>query len=71
MAWILARWDASSGTAFVARMNATARHLGLPGTHYTELSGLASSTQQHRGREVGLGVAAMRQPTLPRPQYRP
>jgi D-alanyl-D-alanine carboxypeptidase len=29
MAWILARWDAGSQAAFVARMNAAARHLGM------------------------------------------
>src|SRR6266487_1628572 len=32
MAWILARWDAGSQAAFVTRMNATARHLGMTGT---------------------------------------
>src|SRR6185312_13585739 len=44
MAWILARWDAGSQAAFVARMNATARHLGMTDTDYTDPSGLDSST---------------------------
>jgi len=32
MAWILARWDAGTQDAFVARMNATARRLDRPAT---------------------------------------
>jgi D-alanyl-D-alanine carboxypeptidase (penicillin-binding protein 5/6) len=44
VAWILARWDAGSQAAFVARMNATARRLGMTGTSYTDPSGLNPST---------------------------
>src|SRR5690348_6240539 len=36
MAWILARWDAGSQAAFVARMNATGRRLGMTGTSYSD-----------------------------------
>jgi D-alanyl-D-alanine carboxypeptidase (penicillin-binding protein 5/6) len=64
MAWILARWDAGSRAAFVARMNATARHLGMTGTSYTDPSGLAPSTTSTAADQVRLGMAAMRVPAL-------
>jgi hypothetical protein len=48
MAWILARWDAGSQAAFTARMNTTARHLGMTATHYTDPSGLSAATQAPR-----------------------
>src|SRR5689334_5180195 len=64
MAWILARWDAGSRAAFVARMNATARRLGMTGTSYTDPSGLDSSTTSTAADQVRLGTAAMRVPAL-------
>lgn len=64
MAWILARWDAGSQTAFVARMNATARRLGMTGTSYTDPSGLDPSTVSTAADQVRLGPAAMRVPAL-------
>jgi len=64
MAWILARWDAGSQAAFVTRMNATARHLGMTGTRYTDPSGLASSTTSTAADQVRLAMAAMRVPAL-------
>ena len=64
MAWILARWDAGSQAAFVARMNDTARRLGMTGTSYTDPSGLASSTTSTAADQVRLGMAAMRVPAL-------
>jgi len=64
MAWILARWDAGSQAAFVARMNATARRLGMTGTSYTDPSGLDSSTTSTAADQVRLGMAAMRVPAL-------
>ena len=64
MAWILARWDAGSQAAFVARMNDTARRLGMTGTSYTDPSGLASSTTSTAADQVRLGMAAMRVPVL-------
>jgi D-alanyl-D-alanine carboxypeptidase (penicillin-binding protein 5/6) len=63
-AWILARWDAGSQAAFVARMNATARRLGLAGTSYTDPSGLDPSTVSTAADQVRLGVDAMRIPAL-------
>ena len=64
MAWILARWDAGSQAAFVARMNATARRLGMTGTSYTDPSGLDASTASTAADQVRLGMAAMRVPAL-------
>ncbi len=64
MAWILARWDAGSQAAFVARMNDTARRLGMTGTSYTDPSGLDPSTTSTAADQVRLGLAAMRVPAL-------
>ena len=64
LAWILARWDAGSQAAFVARMNATARRLGLTGTTYTDPSGLNPSTVSTAADQVRLGAAVMRIPAL-------
>lgn len=66
MAWILARWDAGSQQAFVARMNAAARRLGMTGTRYTDPSGLADSTVSTAADQVLLGRAVMAQPELAR-----
>ena len=59
MAWILARWDAGSQAAFVSRMNATARRLGMTSTSYTDPSGLDPSTTSTAADQVRLGMAAM------------
>ncbi|MGZ6840137.1 MAG: D-alanyl-D-alanine carboxypeptidase family protein [Frankiaceae bacterium] len=64
VAWILARWDAGSQAAFVARMNATARRLGMTDTSYTDPSGLNPSTVSTAADQVRLGMAAMRVPAL-------
>jgi serine-type D-Ala-D-Ala carboxypeptidase (penicillin-binding protein 5/6) len=64
MAWILARWDAGSQAAFVARMNATAHGLGMAGTSYTDPSGLDPSTTSTAADQVRLGMAAMQMPVL-------
>jgi D-alanyl-D-alanine carboxypeptidase (penicillin-binding protein 5/6) len=64
MAWILARWDVGSRAAFTARMNTTARRLGMTGTHYTDPSGLSASTTSTAADQVRLGMAAMREPAL-------
>ena len=64
VAWILARWDAGSQAAFVARMNATARRLGMTDTSYTDPSGLDPSTVSTAADQARLGMAAMRVPAL-------
>jgi D-alanyl-D-alanine carboxypeptidase (penicillin-binding protein 5/6) len=64
MAWILARWDAGSQAAFVARMNAAARSLAMTATRYTDPSGLDPSTISTAADQVRLGIAAVRVPAL-------
>jgi serine-type D-Ala-D-Ala carboxypeptidase (penicillin-binding protein 5/6) len=64
VAWILARWDAGSVGAFVDRMNAVARQLGMTSTHYTDPSGLSASTTSSAADQVRLGIAAMGQGAL-------
>ena len=64
MAWILARWDAGSQAAFVARMNTTARQLGMTATTYTDPSGLDASTTSTADDQARLGMAAMHVPAL-------
>jgi D-alanyl-D-alanine carboxypeptidase (penicillin-binding protein 5/6) len=59
MAWILARWDAGSQSAFAARMNAAARRLAMTGTSYTDPSGLDPSTVSTAADQVRLAMAAM------------
>jgi serine-type D-Ala-D-Ala carboxypeptidase (penicillin-binding protein 5/6) len=44
VAKLLADWDAGSVEAFAAKMNETARSLGMDHTDYTDPSGLAAST---------------------------
>jgi len=62
IALILARWDAGSQAAFVARMNATAGGLGMTGTSYTDPAGFSSISTA--ADQVRLGMAAMRVPAL-------
>ncbi len=45
IARLLARWDAGSEPAFVTKMNATARSLGMTATTYTGASGYEESTR--------------------------
>ncbi|RFS86718.1 D-alanyl-D-alanine carboxypeptidase [Actinomadura spongiicola] len=55
----LARWDAGSTPAFVAKMNATAKSLGMTGTRYTDPSGYDSQTVSTAADQVKLLQAAM------------
>ncbi|MGW0766639.1 D-alanyl-D-alanine carboxypeptidase [Streptomyces sp. NPDC002676] len=62
VARLLARWDAGSEQAFVAKMNAAAKKLGMTNTTYTDPSGLTNSTVSTAVDQVKLAKAAM---TLP------
>ncbi|MFF7386112.1 D-alanyl-D-alanine carboxypeptidase [Streptomyces griseoluteus] len=64
VARLLARWDAGSEKAFVAKMNAAAKGLGMSGTTYTDPSGLTNSTVSTAADQVKLAKAAMRQPAF-------
>ncbi|MGH9090158.1 MAG: D-alanyl-D-alanine carboxypeptidase [Acidimicrobiales bacterium] len=56
---ILAQWDAGSVTAFVAKMNTTARQLGMGHTHYTDPSGLEPTTVSTPADQLTIGRKAM------------
>jgi serine-type D-Ala-D-Ala carboxypeptidase (penicillin-binding protein 5/6) len=62
IAAVLARWDAGSTGPFVARMNATARSLGMTHTRYTDPSGYDDATVSTAADQVQLVDRAMRLP---------
>ncbi|MFH8609354.1 D-alanyl-D-alanine carboxypeptidase [Streptomyces sp. NPDC018029] len=66
IAKLLARWDTKSGSedAFVAKMNKTAKELGMKNTHYTDPSGLDKTTVSTAEDLVKLGRAAMENPVF-------
>lgn len=64
IATLLAAWDAGSETAFVAKMNAAARQLGLSDTHYTDASGVAPGTVSTAAAQVRLAMADMAMPAF-------
>ncbi|MFF4834714.1 D-alanyl-D-alanine carboxypeptidase [Streptomyces sp. NPDC001315] len=55
IARLLARWDAGSETAFIKKMNATAKELGMSNTTYTDASGLKETTVSTAEDQVKLG----------------
>ncbi|WP_242614248.1 D-alanyl-D-alanine carboxypeptidase family protein [Actinomadura roseirufa] len=60
----LARWDVGNEPAFVAKMNATARSLGMTNTTYTDPSGYDSGTVSTAADQVKLLRAAMDVPAF-------
>ncbi|MFB7287280.1 D-alanyl-D-alanine carboxypeptidase [Actinacidiphila glaucinigra] len=60
IARLLARWDAGSEAAFVKKMNAVAKELGMDDTTYTDPSGLEATTVSTASDQVKLGHAAMK-----------
>jgi D-alanyl-D-alanine carboxypeptidase (penicillin-binding protein 5/6) len=66
IAAVLARWDAGSVDRFVARMNATARSLGMPHTRYTDPSGYDDATVSTAVDQVRIVERAMRLPMFAR-----
>ena len=64
IAAVLARWDAGSADRFVARMNATARSLGMIHTRYTDPSGYDDATVSTAADQVSLVDRAMRLPVF-------
>ncbi|UWP86836.1 D-alanyl-D-alanine carboxypeptidase family protein [Dactylosporangium fulvum] len=64
IAHILARWDAGSSAAFVAKMNEAAARLGMADTRYTDPSGLDPATVSTAADQVILARAAMQVPVL-------
>jgi D-alanyl-D-alanine carboxypeptidase (penicillin-binding protein 5/6) len=64
IAAVLARWDAGSTNRFVARMNATARSLGMTHTRYTDPSGYDDATVSTAADQVRIVDRAMRLPVF-------
>jgi D-alanyl-D-alanine carboxypeptidase (penicillin-binding protein 5/6) len=60
VAAVLARWDAGSEDRFVARMNATARSLGMIHTRYTDPSGYDEGTVSTAADQLRVVDQAMR-----------
>jgi len=61
---MLADWDAGSVPAFVAKMNAMARSLGLAHTHYAGPSGVNPATVSTAHDQLVVAEAAMRIPAF-------
>ncbi|MEU1026114.1 D-alanyl-D-alanine carboxypeptidase, partial [Streptomyces sp. NPDC005904] len=66
VAKLLARWDTKSHSEdeFVAKMNKTAKELGMKNTRYTDPSGLDKTTVSTAEDLVKLGRAAMENPVF-------
>jgi len=64
IASLLARWDAGSEAAFVARMNTRARQPGLRGTRYADASGADPATVSTASDQFRLAVAALQIPAF-------
>lgn len=66
IARLLARWDGGGGgeAAFVAKMNAAARELGMRDTTYTDPSGLNATTVSTAVDQLKLAEAAMQDETF-------
>lgn len=64
VAAILARWDAGSMQAFVKKMNATARSMGLTQTHYADPDGTSPATVSTAADQLVLAQKAMAIPTF-------
>ncbi|MFZ0664610.1 MAG: hypothetical protein WAM97_02575 [Acidimicrobiales bacterium] len=60
----LAQWDSSSVTAFVAKMNAEAKTLGMTSTTYTDPSGYQSTTISNSTDLIKLGETVMDNPVF-------
>ena len=64
LATLLAEWDAGSQGAFVAKMNAAARELGLAHTRYTGASGVEASTVSTAEDQLRLAMHALTVPAF-------
>jgi D-alanyl-D-alanine carboxypeptidase (penicillin-binding protein 5/6) len=64
IAAMLARWDAGTEDAFVAKMNDTAKRLGLRDTTYADSVGLDERSVSTAADQVKLATEAMKDPTF-------
>jgi len=60
MAQILARWDGGTVPHFVAKMNASAKALGMNHTHYTDPSGFTATTKSTVADQIKLASGALK-----------
>jgi len=63
-AQMLANWDAGSQEAFIAKMNDTARQLGMKNTKYVDASGISSQGLSTASDQLILAQAAMQNPVF-------
>ena len=61
---ILARWDAGTDAAFVAKMNADAAQLGLAHSHFVDASGINPMSQSTAGDIVKVAALDMDSPLV-------
>ena len=64
MAFTLARWDAGSVPAFVAKMNAAASRLGMSQTHYTDVSGYDTGSVSTAADSLKVAARGLADPTF-------
>lgn len=64
LAYALAVWDAGSLPAFVAKMNATAKSLGMHDTHFADASGFSPSSMSTASDLLRVAAAAMSDPVF-------
>ncbi len=64
LAELLARWDAGGQNAFVAKMNAQARDLGMRHTHYADASGVSARTVSTASDQLRVAMRAIELPAF-------
>jgi D-alanyl-D-alanine carboxypeptidase (penicillin-binding protein 5/6) len=64
LAFTLAKWDAGSVNAFVAKMNKRAKDLGMSHTKFVDAAGASAQTVSTPSDLVALGITAMKQEVL-------
>ncbi|WP_418790854.1 D-alanyl-D-alanine carboxypeptidase family protein [Phosphitispora sp. TUW77] len=60
----LGRWVAGSDEAFIAKMNDTAKSLGMTNTHYADASGANEATVSNAVDQIKIAQAAMQDPVF-------
>lgn len=60
----LGRWVSGSNEAFVAKMNETAKSLGMTKTHYADASGVSEATVSNAVDQIKIAQAAMEDPAF-------
>ena len=64
LAPVVAKWDAGSEAALVAKMNATAAAFGMHATHYADAGGVSASTTSTAADQLRLAEIAAGNPVL-------